>query len=61
MKVLLNMEMTVIAIGVGVHGTICKKTEKRFGKLAIRGRNMTIQTTALLRSVKVLSRVLEIR
>ena len=50
-----NMRAKVIPIVVGALGTVPKSLEE----LEIRGRIETIQTTALLRSVRILRRVLE--
>ena len=53
------MKMTVIPIVVGALGTVPKGMEKRLGELEIRGRIEAIQTTAVLKSAKILRRVLE--
>ena len=49
----------VIPILIGVLSTVIKGLIKGFEDLEIRGRIETIQTTALLRSARILSRVLE--
>ena len=54
-----NMGVTVILIVVGACGMVPKGLERRGKELEIRGRIETIQTTALLRSVRILRRVLE--
>ena len=54
-------EVDCIPIVVGALGAVLKGLEKRLEKLEIRGRIKTIQTKALLRSVRILRRVLETR
>ena len=49
-----NMKVTVIAIIIGALGTISKGLERGVEELEIGGRAETIQTTALLRSTKIL-------
>ena len=44
---------------IGTVGTIPKVLEKELEDLEIRGRVKTIQTTALLKSARILRRVLE--
>ena len=44
---------------IGALGTIPRGLEISLGELEIRGRIETIQTTALLRSARILRRVLE--
>ena len=51
----------MIPIVVGALGTVHKDLEKRLEKLEIRGRIETIQTTALLRLVRILIRIMETR
>ena len=51
----------MIPIIVGVLGIVPKSLEKRLTGLEIRGRIMNIQTTALLRSARILRRVLEMK
>ena len=51
--------MTFIPIIIGVLGTVIKGLIKELEDLEIKGRGETIQTTALLRSAKILRRVLE--
>ena len=53
-KKLWNMKETVIPIVIGVHGSV----NKGLGDLEIRGRVETIQTTALLKSARIVRRVL---
>ena len=59
LKKLWSMKVTVIQIIGGILRTIPKGLERRLKELKIRGRIETIQTTALLRSARILSRVLE--
>ena len=40
-------------------GTVSKDLEKRLGALEVRGRIEAVQTTALLRSARILKRVLK--
>ena len=54
-----NMKVTVIPIRSGTIRTIPKGLLKRMEKLEIRGQVETTQTTALLRSARILRRVLE--
>ena len=54
------MKVTVIRILVGALGMVPKGLEGRLEELEIR-RIETIQTTALLKSAKILRRVLETR
>ena len=49
----------MIAIVIGALGTVNKGLIKGMEDLEIRGRVETIQTTALLRSARILRRVLE--
>ena len=51
-----DMEVAVIPI---VIGTVAKRFVQRLEDMEIRGRVETIQTTALLRSARILKRVLE--
>ena len=53
------MKVTVIPIAADTLETVTKNLEKRLEELEIRGRIETIQTTALLRSARILRRVLE--
>ena len=53
------MKVTVIPIVVDALITISKCLVKRLENLEIKGRVETIQTTALLRSARILRRVLE--
>ena len=58
-KKLGNMKMMVIPIVIGSLETIPKGLEIGLEDLEIRGRAETIETTALLRSARILRRVLE--
>ena len=53
------MKMAVMSIVVGALGTISRGLIKGLEELKIRGQVETIQTTALLRSARILRRVLE--
>ena len=53
------MKVTVIPIVVSVLGTVTKGLLKGLEDLEIRRRMVTIKTTALLRSARILRRVLE--
>ena len=54
-----NMKVTLIPIVIGALGTIPKGLVKRLEDFEIRGQVETIQTTSLLRSIRILRRVLE--
>ena len=57
LKKLWNMKITIVPIMIGALGTITKVLLKE--DLEIGGRTETIQTTALLRTARILRRVLE--
>ena len=59
LKKLWNMQMTIIPIVIGAFGTITKGLLKGLEDLEIGGRVETIQTTALLKTARILRRVLE--
>ena len=59
LKKLWNMKVTVIPIVIVALGAVIKELIKRMGELVIRSRVETIQTIALLRSARILRRVLE--
>ena len=59
MKKLWNMEVTIIPIVIGAFGTVTKGLLKDLDDLEVGGRVETIQTTALLRTARILRRVLE--
>ena len=54
-----NMEVTVISIIISALGTVVKRLVQGLSDLEIRGQVKTIPTTALMRSVRILRRVLE--
>ena len=51
--------MTIITIVIGSFGTVYKGLLKGLEDLEVGGRVETIQTTALLRTARILRRVLE--
>ena len=53
------MKVTVIAVEIGALGTIPKGLIKGLEDLEIKGQAEIIQTTVLLRSARILRRVLE--
>ena len=53
------MKVTIVPIGIGALGTITKGLLKGLEDLEVGGRVETIQTTALLRTARILRRVLE--
>ena len=59
LKKLWNMKMTIIPIVIGAFGTVTKGLLKGLEDLEVGGRVETIQTTALLRTARILRRVLE--
>ena len=59
LKKLWIMKVTVIPIVISAFGTVTKGLVKGLEDLEIRGRVETIQTTALLRSARILRRVPE--
>ena len=59
LKKLWNMKVTIIPIAVGALDTVTKGLLQGLEDLEIKGRVETIKTTALLRSVRILKRVLE--
>ena len=59
LKILWNMKVMIIPIVTGALGTVTKRLLKGLETLEIRARMETIQTTALLRSARILRRVLE--
>ena len=58
LKKLWNMRVTVIPIVIGALGMVPKCSEERLDELKFRGRIETIKTTALLRSAKILRKVM---
>ena len=59
LKKLWNMKVTIIPIVIGAFGTVTKGLLKGLEDLEVGGRVETIQTTALLRTARILRRVLE--
>ena len=59
LKKLWKMKVTVIPFVIEVLGTVTKRLVQGLEDLEIRGRVEAIQTTALLRSIRILRRVLE--
>ena len=58
-KKLWNMKVTIVPIVIGVLGTVTKGLLKGLEDLEIGGQEETIQTTALLRTTRILKWVLE--
>ena len=58
LKKLWHMKVTFIPIVIGVLGTVTEGLLKRRENLEIRGRMETIQITTLLRTARILRRVL---
>ena len=59
LKKLSNIKVTIVPIVIGALGTITKRLLKGMEDLEVCGRVETIQTTALLRTARILRRVLE--
>ena len=59
LKKLWNMKVTHIPIVVGAFGTVTKRLLKRQEDMEVEGRVETIQATTLLRTARILRRVLE--
>ena len=59
LKKLWNMRVTIVPIVIGAFGTITKGLLKGLEDLEVGGRVETIQITALLRTVRILRRILE--
>ena len=59
LKKLWNMKVTIVPIVIGTLGTVTKGLLKGLKDLEVGGRVETIQTTALLRTARILRRVLE--
>ena len=53
------MQVTMIPIVIGAFGTVTKELLKGLEDLEVGGRVETIQTTTLLRTARILKRVLE--
>ena len=54
-----NMKVTIVPIVIGALGTVTKGLLKGLEDLEVGGRVETIQTTALLRTARILRKVLE--
>ena len=59
LKKLRNMKVRIVPIVIGAFGTTTKGLLKGLEDLEVVGRVETIQTTALLRTARILRRVLE--
>ena len=59
MKKLWNMKVTILPIVIGAFSTVTKGLLKDLEDLEVGGRVETIQTTALLKTDRILRRVLE--
>ena len=59
LKKLWNMQVTITPIVIGAFGTVTKELLKGLEDLEVGGRVETIQTTTLLRTARILRRVLE--
>ena len=55
------MQVTIIPIVIGAFGKVTKGLLKGLEELEVGGRMETIQTTALLRTARILRRVMEMR
>ena len=58
-KKLWNMKVTIVLIAIGAFGTITKGLLKGLEGLEVGGRIETIQMAALLRTARIMRRVLE--
>ena len=54
-----NMKVTIIPIVIGAFGTVTKGLLKSLEDLEVDGRVETIQTTVLMKTARILRRVLE--
>ena len=59
LKKLWNMRVTIVPILIGAFGNVTKGLLKGLEDVEVRGRVETIQTTALLKTARILRRVLE--
>ncbi len=59
LKKLWNVQVTIIPIVIGAFGTVTKGLLKGLEDLEVGGRVETIQTTTILRTARILRRVLE--
>ena len=53
------MQVTIIPIEIGAFGTVTKRLLKALEDLEVSGQVESIQTTTLLRTARILRRVLE--
>ena len=60
LKKLWDMKVTIVSIVISAFGTISKRLLKGWDDLEVGGRVETIQTTTLLRTARILRRVLGI-
>ena len=58
LKKLWNIQVTIIRIVIGIFGTVTKGLLKGLEDLEVDGRVETIQTTELLKTARILRRVL---
>ena len=54
-----NMKVTIISIVIGSFGTVTKALSKGLEDLEVGGRVESIQTTALLKTARILRKILE--
>ena len=54
-----NMKVKIIPIAIGALGTVTKGLVQALGDLEITGRVETFQTTAFMKSARIMRRVLE--
>ena len=59
LKKLWNMKVTIIPVVIGAFGTVAKRLLKGLVDLEEEGRMETIQTSTLVRTVRILRRFLE--
>ena len=59
LKKMWNMKVTIIPIVIGSRGTVTKGLAQGIENLEITGKVKTIQTTSLLRSARILRRVMD--
>ena len=59
LKKLWNMRVTIVPIVIGAFGTVTRGSLKGLEELEVGGRVETIQTTALLKTARILRKVLE--
>ena len=59
LKKLWNMKVTILPIVIGAFGTVIKGLLKGLGEMEFGGRVETVQTTAFVKTARILRRVLE--